>query len=287
MDRRALVSLLMRYSLLLSLLLFPLVAQAQIGPRPNNYSPTPAPPLPENAQLKVFSLQYAEPETMGGVLSNLLDASKMTRMAIDKRTNSLIVAGDEKQLAVVEALLVRLDQPGAVQGRPQQKAETLQLRVVWVQDGIEGNMAEEPYVNSQVVEALLGLGFEKPVVVCQHFSTLALQNKTGNGRFQGECKFELPVECGGIPFQFSGQGRITSEPDEQYALDFNFTVRPTEAKTGSQLSGSVITPLSHYTVMGTTMVLPGDGADHRLSAFIVYLDKARTFGQEKAKDKKE
>jgi hypothetical protein len=291
MDGRTSILTLIGYTPILCLVLFPPVARAQFGGGRES-----RPPLPENAKLKVFSLNYSTPGAMVDVLSGLSDEKSVTRMAIDQRTNSLIVTGEEKELAVIEALLSRLDQPGAGESKPR-KAETLQLRIVWVQDGIQGNLAEEPYINSQVVDALRGLGFDVPVVVCQHFTTVALRKNTNDVRLQGQYKFELPVEersaleRSGISFQFGGQGSIIAESENQYALDFDFTVRPMESKTGSHLSGSIITPLSHYTVIGTTIV-PGvastkNSTNQPLSAFIVYLDKARTFEGVQAKAEKE
>ena len=61
-------------------------------------------------QLKVYSLAYATSAEMLDVLDTLFDQPNV-RMAADKRSNSLIVKGPQETLAIVSALMAKLDVP--------------------------------------------------------------------------------------------------------------------------------------------------------------------------------
>jgi len=70
---------------------------------------------------------------------------------------------------------------------------------------------------------------------------------------------------------------------DRYTIDFDLSVIQPNSPQSSQLSGSIFTPLGHYTVMGTTTFVdsplqtdpkgPAPMKQHA-SAFIMYLDKA-------------
>jgi hypothetical protein len=264
-----------------------------------------AAPLPPDAVLKVFTLKYVKPDEAGLVLNKIMGGGG-PRVAVDERTNALLIAGDEKQASVVEALIQKLDQPGKAQENPSQ--ETVQARIVWLLDGLDrdaglpdggGSTYREPtsskssIISPQVIDALRDLGFEHPQVVCQQLNTLTV----GQANQPGQFHFQVPVLIGDSPWQFQGQGAIRLMPDEHYAIDFNMSVQQPNNPQNSQLSGSIITPLGHYTVLGTTTfvssrLIPrppaaakGEGEQNEaktetsqhLSAFVVYLDRAREF----------
>ena len=244
-------------------------------------------PLPENAALKVFALRHIKPNEAGDVLFRILGNDSGMRVAIDQRTNALLLAGTDKQLSVAEALVQKLDQPGDDQKA--KSSETLQVRVVWILDGLpdtEGRNVEPPFVNSQVLEALIELGFESPRVMCQQVTTLTLDKDKRRGQFQ----FQVPVLVEGSPWQFQGQGDISPGADERYALQFELSLRQPKNSESCQLSGSIFTPLAHYNVMGTTTFVATSPADatsppdpnspqpdleQHLSAFVMHLDRAR------------
>jgi Bacterial type II/III secretion system short domain len=239
-------------------------------------------PLPENAALKVFALRHVKPNEAGDVLFKILGNDSGMRVAIDQRTNALLLAGTDKQLSVAEALVEKLDQPWDDQRG--KSSETLQVRVVWILDSLpdtEGRNVEPPFVNSQVLEALIELGFDTPRVMCQQVMTLTLEKDKRHGQFH----FQVPVLVEGNPWQFQGQGDISPAADERYALEFNMSLREPK-KEDCQLSGSIFTPLAHYNVLGTTTFVATSPADanspqpyprQHLSAFVVYLDLARGF----------
>jgi hypothetical protein len=244
-------------------------------------------PLPENAALKVFALRHVKPNEAGDVLFKILGNDSGMRVAIDQRTNALLLAGTDKQLSVAETLVEKLDQPSDDQKG--KSSETLQVRIVWILDGLpdtEGRNVEPPFVNSQVLEGLIELGFETPRVMCQQVMTLTLEKDKRQGQFH----FQVPVLVEGNPWQFQGQGDISPAADERYALQFNMSLREPK-KEDCQLSGSIFTPLAHYNVLGTTTFVATSPADanspqpyprQHLSAFVVYIDLARGFSDKAA-----
>jgi type II secretory pathway component GspD/PulD (secretin) len=63
--------------------------------------------------VKIFSLVNAKADELAGVVRAMYAGDRdYLVIASDARTNSLIVSGPEAKLAVVEAILLRLDQPG-------------------------------------------------------------------------------------------------------------------------------------------------------------------------------
>jgi hypothetical protein len=60
--------------------------------------------------VQIFALKNASAESAAEVIRQLVgDESIGFRLSVDRRTNSLIVTGDQEQLAGVEAVLSRLD----------------------------------------------------------------------------------------------------------------------------------------------------------------------------------
>jgi len=62
-------------------------------------------------EIKVFQLVYADAASAAKIVSDLLPAiqQKTVRIAFDKRTNTVWANGPKQDLAIVEALLLRLD----------------------------------------------------------------------------------------------------------------------------------------------------------------------------------
>jgi hypothetical protein len=265
-----------------------------------------AAPLPENAQFTVFKLKYVQPDEVAAVVSKILLAQS-PRIAVDERSNTLLAIGDETQIERVRGVLQALDVPSHP-GEASRPAETLQLRIVWLLDGVQGGKSPERFVSPQVVEALAQLGFAEPKVVTQQVTTLTISDDKRQGRFQ----FNVPVIINGQSWQFGGDGQISPLGDDRYSLgvELNYVRDPRTNLERGQLSGSIFTPLGHYTVMGTTTFVgsaaaavadgaaPGGEAiagmeggaamsqQEYLSAFVVYLDRAKEFPGEAAKSER-
>src|SRR5581483_60732 len=62
-----------------------------------------------------LALKHARADQLERILRQIYGQRGQARLAVDPRTNSLIVAGTEKQLVEVAALVSRLDQPAPEQ----------------------------------------------------------------------------------------------------------------------------------------------------------------------------
>jgi hypothetical protein len=255
----------------------------------NRMEPGPSTALPKDGMLKVFTLRYTKAPDAARVVSEILGGD-IARMAVDERTNSLLVFAKSGTVDTVEALVQTLDQrTGDTASEKARPGETLQLRVVWLLDIDEGMDPTDELVSPQVVDALEELGFSTPKVVCQQVTTLTLGDDGGRSR-RGQFNFDVPVLIGSQSWQLEGQGEVQSMADERFNLRFEMRFvemlrqdRPGRPPRQGRLGGSIYTPLGHYTVMGTTTfvaVIPHEDAVNErqhLSAFVVYLDRAKEY----------
>lgn len=248
-------------------------------------------PLPKDGAFQVFPLRYGQAGETAQVLSQILGGTPM-RLAVDHRTNSLLVFADKDTTEKIRSLVDNLDaRPAGDKEKKAMAAETLQLRFVWLLDGIEdeGQAPPAALVGDQVVLALGELGFNDPKVVCQQVTTLTLNVDGRPGKFN----FQVPVLIESEPWQFDGFGSIVALADDRFNLQFNLQFQQNmRGEQAGQLGGSIHMPKGHYTVMGTTTfvavnekISTVDGEDRpkqysrqqHLSAFVVYLDRAQSF----------
>ena len=62
-------------------------------------------------QIKIFTLQHGHAHSLAPVVTALIDRSVPLRIAVDCRTNSIVVVGPPNDLKVIEAILLALDKP--------------------------------------------------------------------------------------------------------------------------------------------------------------------------------
>jgi len=88
-------------------------------------------------QVKVFNMVNADAATLAEMILELFDDA---RISVDPRANAIVAMGSEETLAVIEAVLLRLDDEtyGAIRETP---STTLQVRVVWLVSGPDGEGA--------------------------------------------------------------------------------------------------------------------------------------------------
>lgn len=73
---------------------------------------TPA-PIPAASDIKIFTLENASAQQAAPILTSLFGSRRSDdslRIAVDDRTNSVVAAGPQEQLATIEAVLMRLDE---------------------------------------------------------------------------------------------------------------------------------------------------------------------------------
>ena len=236
--------------------------------------------LPDNAAIGAFTLKYVRPEDIGQALHNITGGGG-PRVAVDERTNTLLIAGNPKQMDVAQQLVKTLDQPGKSQQN--EMPESVQLRIVWLSSGLSDRNMEPPktsIVSPQVADALRELGMELPQVVCQQLISLTLNRPDHRAPFH----FRIPTDIENTAWEFQGDGTIVPTANDRYALDFKLALTHADPKSPqlSEVSGSILTPLGHYTVMGTTTFVAAahdndSGHAQRLSAFVVYVDRPKDF----------
>jgi hypothetical protein len=221
------------------------------------------PPL-EEADIKVFSLRHVNAVQAAQTIDSLLGPGPV-RVAVDERTNSLIVAGKSESLTVIEALLMRLDEQAgqsdeasavAAEAQRATRARSLLLRVFWLADGLAEDEGKDPaeFLPASVTKALERLGLNNPRIVTQTVNSLAhaVDTKT-------QFHSRVPVVLHSTPVELKCSGQLESLSSEQVKLLVEI-ILPTYQ---IEASGSLVTPLGHYTVLGTANSVMADPAAAR------------------------
>jgi hypothetical protein len=219
----------------------------------------PLPPL-ENGQLKVYSL-VAVPARAAGQTIESLFGSQVLRIAIDERSNSLIVYGKPDSLTAVEALLSRLDEKAAASASGDKSKRgasaaprSVLLRVFWLADGLPEGVGQNAadFLPKSVLLATNKLGLEAPRLVSQTVNSLAV------GRDDGvNFATNVPAVLRDQPNHLDCDGRLKLVSDERVQLEMR--VRVFAPAIVCELSGSLATPLGHYMVLGTANSLMAEG----------------------------
>jgi hypothetical protein len=212
------------------------------------------PPI-ESGDLKIFSLQALPAKNAAEAIESLFGANTM-RVAIDDRTNSLIVFGKPDSLPVIEALLTRLDQQEQPKGGDRQKAPTatesnvsLLLRLFWLADGKEGSDPAD-VLPASVLRATKKLGLKEPRLVAQTVNSLAVGNREAVD-FATSVPAVLAMQMVGL--ECSGEVKM----DRDQRADVKMQVQVAGPGIQCQLKGSLATPLGHYMVLGTANSIIG------------------------------
>jgi hypothetical protein len=205
------------------------------------------PPI-EGAVAQIFPLRYAKAAEAAQTLESLFGSQ--VRVAVDDRSNNLVVSGKEKSLEAVRSLLQGLDEPSIASndGGPatESPTRTVLLRVFWLADGLPEGEGQEPsqFLPSAAIKAMDRLGLNKPRLVTQTVNSLAVGD-------QREVEFttQVPAILLKQPVNLQCSGRMQPIPGDKKALDIQLNV----AGQGviCELKGSLGIPLGHYMVLGT------------------------------------
>ena len=233
--------------------------------------------------VQTFRLQHAR----SGVVADLLDRvyGDQVRVAVDEPSNTLIVMFDATESGPIHDLVSTLDSAPVAAGQEQPVEErTLQLRILWLMDGLPDGLGIEPgerYVSPMVVDVLHGLGLEHPKIVCQHSSTLSAQPENWS-------EFDLydPVKIGDWAVHVQGNGRLLPLEGNRFRVDLRIGIeaedrenrRGDRDREDCSMSGSLVMPLEHYVVLGTTNYIEQNGSgnpvENHPTAFVVFLQEA-------------
>jgi hypothetical protein len=220
------------------------------------------PPLDE-AEIKVFALRNARAVQAAEIVDSLLGAG-VVRVAIDERTNSLIVAGNGDSLKVIEALLLRIDEQAELSPDPRAAdadasvPRSLILRTFWLADALPEGQGQDPddILPRSVLRAVEQLGLDEPRLVGQTVNSLSRDDNAGR-----EVTFNSRVPA--VVFQrfadYSCSGRVWPVHEDRIEVEVNLAVTINGGNV-ADLSGSLATPLGHFMVLGTANLVSPDSA---------------------------
>jgi hypothetical protein len=228
------------------------------------------PPQPENPAVKVFRLMHARAESVAEMLKQVY--GDRLRVAVDQPSNTLIVLSGPEELAATEQLVDALDTPPKSTPPGSEAERTLQLRILWLMDGPPDKFAMS-FLPQALDDTLRDLGLENPKVV-SHLATTILTQHEGLSKFA----FRDPVKTNDVSAYINGDGQLSVIEGNRYRVWLRFKVDD-ENGWNSELSGSLVMPLEHFVVLGTTDFVrqlqgqDGDGQSFP-TAFVVYLQEA-------------
>jgi hypothetical protein len=213
-------------------------------------------PPPENAEIKVFALKFVQAGQAAETIDSVFRGGNV-RVATDNQANSLVVAGKAETLAVIEALLMKLDAQAheaaesttpAAADPDAEAPRSLLLRVYWLADGLPEGEGEPlaNYLPIPVIEAMDGLGLDKPRIVGQIVNSLSRDANPGR---EAPFNTHVPAVIFKQPVQLTCSGKVWPIRNNTAELDVQISVAGNMVNT--DLSGSLATPLGHFMVLGT------------------------------------
>jgi hypothetical protein len=204
----------------------------------------------DNAEFKIFSLKNLNAQDASFTIQEILSGSPF-RISVDHRGNSLVVAGDEKTLQIVEALLLKLDDnAGAAEpAASRESARSLLVRIFWLADGLPEGEGEEPrnVLPGPVRNALEKLGLVGPRIVGQTVNAIS---RNDNGGDSAKFRTSIPALLFNQPAALNCSGDLSSLRDDRAEL--YVAIQASGPSISTDLSGSVVAPLGHYMVLGTS-----------------------------------
>jgi hypothetical protein len=211
----------------------------------------------EGGQLQKFNLAHvAAADAVEKILA--LFGAQTIRASIDNRTNSLIIYGKADALKQIGELLTQIDSPDdnsdadpTVSPVKGDDVRSMLLRVFWLADGLPEGEGGEPakYLPVPVIGALEQLGLSKPRLVAQTVNSLA-STKGSSANFSTNAPAILFKQ----PAQLSCSGEMEPAGGDRTKLRLQMNV---VGHVGCDLSGSLVTPLGHYMVLGTANSIAG------------------------------
>lgn len=219
------------------------------------------PPLPEldNGTIKVYRFMYAQPRDAAKTVESLF-GNQSLRLAVDERSNSLLVYGRPDTVSTLDALLTRLDEQASPDGAKVAATSaaaprSLLLRVFWLADMMPETVGQNPYdflPESVVGAATNKLGLQAPRLVAQTATSLAT-NKDEPIEFSTN----VPAVLLEQPAMMSCSGKLKLVDENRVRMEM--AVQVSGPAVNCDLRGSMATPLGHYMVLGTANSMIAEG----------------------------
>jgi hypothetical protein len=218
-------------------------------------------------RLQIYYLKHAQAQEAANVLDQVVRDAGLN-IAVDRRTNALILQAPEDQHEVIVQILEVLDSPKA-EGEPGHaeaaagQQRRLMLYFYWLASGKDFE-TDKP-VPSQllpVVEELEGLGFHNVQLVSRSVAAL-----------DGDVSMHSTVNAGNYTsLDLVVEGRSVSKGEDSLRLDFN--VRATHADDVSHVETRITAPYNHFVVLGAA------GLGRLENAFVIQIQSVEPAGTE-------
>jgi hypothetical protein len=209
-------------------------------------------------ELKVFRLKYADPEETAAVVSRIFGKDD-ARIAVDRRTRSILVEALPDTAQRIDEVLVRLDTEADQDAKKDTPGATLQVRVVWLASELPPDEGVKPADDlKEVVGELSKIGVDGLRQLGQ-----AIVNTMPDGKFQVRCSPLLAGRPAGL--EISGILKLrhempilnvqlsASQIEPAAVVERGPPSRPT-TKRLVDLETTIAAPLGHYVVLGVTPV---------------------------------
>jgi len=217
---------------------------------------SPLPPL-ENGTVKVFRLVNAHARDVAKTVESLFGTQ--ARVAVDERSNTLLVYGKPDLLTVLDALLSRLDEQASKNGSEKSvvgagSLRSLLVRVFWLADNLPETAGQnaDDFLPKSVLAATHKLGLEAPRLVTQTVNSLAAGKDDAV-----DFSTNVPAVLLGRPVGMGCQGKLKVVGDDRIRVDMSVHVGG--QLMNCELNGSMATPLGHYMVLGTANSMISEG----------------------------
>jgi hypothetical protein len=218
------------------------------------------PPI-QSGKLQVFKLVSTPAADAAHAVESLFGLQTV-RVAIDDRTNSVVVFGKEDALPAIEALLVKLDEEKPKDGDTKQSQhaakplQSLLLRIFWLADGLPEDDGSDPadVLPASVLRAAKKLGLAQPRLVTQTVNSLAVRGSDAQ-----EFSAAVPALLNKQPVELSYTGKMTMTTTDFAEVGMQANV--SGPAVSCVLKGSLAMPVGHYMVLGTAnSVVPNAAA---------------------------
>jgi hypothetical protein len=212
--------------------------------------------------LQVFELRHTPASEMHNALQQVAGAD--VKIAVDAVGNRVIVQGDADTLQVIEALLMRIDQPPPDKepaDEPPPAAEDVQVRLVWLVAGLTDAPAGPPPADLEnVVKELEKMGVTGLKTAAQVFiKTVPATpfNVSGSAVLDQSCSLEVsgmyaprrPGSPRAAPG--AGEGKGAAPPA---VLQISVKANPYQGQPLADLQTTITAPEGHSVVLGVSPV---------------------------------
>ena len=195
-------------------------------------------------ELRIFHLKHVPASEAGETIAQVLQAGENMRVAVDARTNALVVSSSADLLREIEALLMQLDQQSAINEAIDATLPPVTVRVIWLGSNVQGKPV--PKGLEPVIAELQTFGIEDLSLVGQSIINVGDASKP----FSTDCRPQI----GDMDYQMRFQGVRKAVERGVPAISVQIDARDAALDESlANISTIVEAPLNQYIVLGTTV----------------------------------